>query len=123
MIKITFPDGSIKDYEQGITIEGIAGDISSSLKKKSVAGYVNGDLFDLNRPIEEDASVEIITKNDQKAFEVLNHSAAHLLAQAVKRLYPDAKFGVGPAIREGFYYDIDTEKTIREEDLLKIENM
>jgi threonyl-tRNA synthetase len=123
MIKITFPDGSVKDYEQGISIEGIAGDISSSLKKKSVAGYVNGDLYDLNRPITEDASVEIITKNDQKAFEVLNHSAAHLLAQAVKRLYPDAKFGVGPAIREGFYYDIDTEETIREEDLLKIENM
>jgi len=123
MIKITFPDGSVKDYEKGITIEGIAGDISSSLKKKSVAGYVNGDLYDLNRPIEEDASVEIITKNDQKAFEVLNHSAAHLLAQAVKRLYPDAKFGVGPAIREGFYYDIDTEKTIREEDLPKIEQM
>jgi len=123
MIKITFPDGSVKDYEQGISIEGIAGDISSSLKKKSVAGYVNGDLYDLNRPITEDASVEIITKNDQKAFEVLNHSAAHLLAQAVKRLYPDAKFGVGPAIREGFYYDIDTEETIREEDLPKIENM
>ena len=123
MIKITFPDGSVKDYEQGISIEGIAGDISSSLKKKSVAGYVNGDLYDLNRPIIEDASVEIITKNDQKAFEVLNHSAAHLLAQAVKRLYPDAKFGVGPAIREGFYYDIDTEETIREEDLPKIENM
>ena len=123
MIKITFPDGSVKDYEKGITVEGIASDISSSLKKKSVAGYVNGDLYDLNRPIEEDASVEIITKNDQKAFEVLNHSAAHLLAQAVKRLYPDAKFGVGPAIREGFYYDIDTEKTIREEDLPKIEQM
>jgi threonyl-tRNA synthetase len=123
MIKITFPDGSVKDYQKGISIEGIAGDISSSLKKKSVAGYVNGDLYDLNRPITEDASVEIITKNDQKAFEVLNHSAAHLLAQAVKRLYPDAKFGVGPAIREGFYYDIDTEETIREEDLLKIENM
>ncbi|MGS0972556.1 MAG: threonine--tRNA ligase [Candidatus Izemoplasmataceae bacterium] len=123
MIKITFPDGTSKEYERGISIEQIAGDISSSLKKQSVAGYVNGDLYDLNRPIEEDASVEIITRKDQKAFEVLNHSAAHLMAQAVKRLYPDAKFGVGPAIREGFYYDIDTKEPIREEDLLKIENM
>lgn len=123
MIKITFLDGTSKEYERGISIEQIAGDISSSLKKQSVAGYVNGDLYDLNRPIEEDASVEIITRKDQKAFEVLNHSAAHLMAQAVKRLYPDAKFGVGPAIREGFYYDIDTKEPIREEDLLKIENM
>lgn len=123
MIKITFPDGTSKEYERGISIEQIAGDISSSLKKQSVAGYVNGDLYDLNRPIEEDASVEIITRKDQKAFEVLNHSTAHLMAQAVKRLYPDAKFGVGPAIREGFYYDIDTKEPIREEDLLKIENM
>lgn len=123
MIKITFPDGTSKGYEKDVTVEQIAGDISSSLKKQSVAGYVNGELYDLNRPIEEDASVEIITRKDQKAFEVLNHSAAHLMAQAVKRLYPDAKFGVGPAIREGFYYDIDTKETIREEDLLKIENM
>lgn len=123
MIKITFPDGTSKAFEHGVSVEDIAGDISSSLKKQSVGGYVNGDLYDLNRPIEEDASVEIITKKDQKAFEVLNHSAAHLMAQAVKRLYPDAKFGVGPAIREGFYYDIDTKEPIREEDLLKIENM
>jgi threonyl-tRNA synthetase len=123
MIKITFPDGNAKEYEQGITIEGIAGDISSSLKKQSVAGYVNGELYDLNRPIEEDSAIEIITKKDQRAFEVLNHSAAHLMAQAVKRLFPDAKFGVGPAIREGFYYDIDTKEAIREEDLPKIENM
>jgi threonyl-tRNA synthetase len=123
MIKITFPDGSVKEYEKGITIEKIAGDISKSLQKKSVAGYVNGELFDLNRPIEQDAEIRIITKNDKEAFEVLNHSAAHLMAQAIKRLYPDATFGVGPAIREGFYYDIDTSKTIREEDLKVIEKM
>jgi threonyl-tRNA synthetase len=123
MITITFPDQSKKEFEQGITIEGIAGSISSSLKKISVAGYVNGELYDLNRPIESDAEIRIITKKDKEAFDILNHSAAHLLAQAVKRLYPNAKFGVGPAIREGFYYDIDAGETIKEEDLEKIEKM
>ena len=123
MINITFPDGSKKEFEQGVTIEEIAGSISSSLRKISVAGYVNGDLFDLNRPIVEDADVRIITKNDKEAFEVLNHSTAHLMAQAVKRLYPNAKFGVGPAIREGFYYDIDAGEQLKEDDLEKIEKM
>jgi len=123
MIQITFPDGSTKEFQQGITIEEIAGSISSGLRKQSVAGYVNDDLYDLNRPIEQDAEIRIITKKDQEAFEILNHSAAHLLAQAVKRLYPDAKFGVGPAIREGFYYDIDAGVMLREEDLEAIEKM
>ena len=123
MLNIKFPDGSIKQFDLGVTIEQIAGSISSGLRKQSVAGYVNGELFDLNRPITEDAEIRIITKKDQESFEILNHSAAHLLAQAVKRLYPDAKFGVGPAIREGFYYDIDAGEPIREEDLVKIEKM
>ncbi len=123
MVNITFPDGSIKEFEKGVSIEQIAGSISSGLRKQSVAGYVNGELYDLNRPIEVDAEIKIITKKDQESFEVLNHSAAHLLAQAVKRLYPDAKFGVGPAIREGFYYDIDAGEVLKEEDLIKIEKM
>ncbi len=123
MIKLTFPDGSIKEFEQGVTIESVAGSISSGLKKQSVAGYVNDELYDLNRPINSDATINIITKKDQSAFDVLNHSAAHLLAQAVKRLYPNAKFGVGPNIREGFYYDIDAGEQIKEEDLAKIEKM
>jgi len=123
MIKLTFPDGSIKEFEQGATIESVAGSISSGLKKQSVAGYVNDELYDLNRPINSDATINIITKKDQSAFDVLNHSAAHLLAQAVKRLYPNAKFGVGPNIREGFYYDIDAGEQIKEEDLAKIEKM
>ncbi len=123
MINIKFPDGSVKEFNEGVSIEEIASSISSGLKKQSVAGYVNDELFDLNRPILEDASVTIITKKDQAAFDVLNHSAAHLMAQAVKRLYPNAKFGVGPNIREGFYYDIDAGEQIREEDLAKIEKM
>ncbi len=121
MIEITFPDGNKKSYEKGVTPEDIAASIASGLKKKSVAAFVNDELYDLNRPIEEDANVELITKDNEKALEVLNHSTAHLLAQAVKRLYPDARFGVGPAIDEGFYYDIATEHTIKEEDLPKIE--
>ncbi len=123
MIKLKFPDGSIKEYEKGVTIESIAGSISSGLKKQSVAGYVNDELYDLNRPINNDSTINIITKKDQSAFDVLNHSAAHLMAQAVKRLYPNAKFGVGPNIREGFYYDIDAGEQIKEEDLAKIEKM
>ncbi len=123
MIKIKFPDGAIKEFEEGISIEGIAGSISSGLRKQSVAGYVNSELYDLNRPILVDAEITIITKKDQVAFDILNHSAAHLMAQAVKRLFPNAKFGVGPNIREGFYYDIDAGEQIKEEDLIKIEKM
>ncbi|MCK5388254.1 MAG: threonine--tRNA ligase, partial [Candidatus Izimaplasma sp.] len=123
MIKIKFPDGSVKEFDKGITIEGIASSISSGLRKQSVAGYVNDELYDLNRPIIEDATVTIITKKDQVAFDILNHSAAHLMAQAVKRLFPNALFGVGPNIREGFYYDIDAGTQIKEEDLAKIEKM
>lgn len=122
MINITFKDGNKKTFEKGISIEQIAGSIGSSLKKNSVAGFVNDALYDLNRPIYEDATVEIITKDDKKALEVLNHSTAHLMAQAVKRIYKDARFGVGPAIKDGFYYDIATSETIKQEDLPKIEN-
>lgn len=121
MINITLKDGSKKTFEPGITPEGIAGSIASGLKKKTVAAYVDGAVYDLNRPIYHNAEVDLITKDQPTAFEVLNHSTAHLMAQAVKRLYPDAKFGVGPPIKEGFYYDIATESTIKEEDLEKIE--
>ncbi len=123
MIEITFKDGNQKPFEPGITPEEIAGSIAPGLKKKTVAAFVNEDLYDLNRPIYEDAKVDLITKDNEIALEVLNHSTAHLMAQAVKRLYPDAKFGVGPAIKDGFYYDIATEHTIKEEDLPKIEQM
>ncbi|MGL5042770.1 MAG: threonine--tRNA ligase [Culicoidibacterales bacterium] len=121
-IQITFPDGKMSSFDKGITIQQIAGSISSSLKKSAVAGLVNADLYDLNREILVDATIEIITQQDIRAIKVLNHSAAHLLAQAVKRLFPQAQFGVGPAIDEGFYYDIDSGDTkITESDLPKIE--
>ncbi|MDZ5712431.1 threonine--tRNA ligase [Jeotgalibacillus haloalkalitolerans] len=120
-IKVTFPDGNSKEYPKGITVEKIASSISSGLKKKAVAGKVNGQLLDLRTPLEQDAEVAILTPDDEESLEVMRHSAAHLMAQAVKRLYPDAKFGVGPVIEGGFYYDIDTESSISTEDLPRIE--
>ena len=121
MIKITFPDGAVKEFESGTTTEQIASSISSGLKKKAIAGKVNGALYDLRRPINEDAAVEIVTPDQPEALEVLRHSTAHLLAQAVKRIYKDVKFGVGPVIEGGFYYDMDLEKSITPEDLPVIE--
>ena len=123
MIDIRFPDGRTKTYEANVTPEMIAGDISSGLKKKTVAAFVDGALYDRNRPIEQSATIELITQDQEEAFEVLNHSTAHLMAQAVRRIYGDALFGVGPPIEEGFYYDIATEATIRQEDLPAIEAM
>ncbi|HAX72717.1 MAG TPA: threonine--tRNA ligase [Firmicutes bacterium] len=121
MIKITFPDGNVKEFEVGISAEAIAQSISPGLRKKCVAAKVNGKLVDLTRSIEADAKIELITNDRPEAYEIINHSGAHLLAHAVKRLYPDAKFGVGPSIEDGFYYDIDTEEKITEADLVAIE--
>ena len=124
MIKITFPDGSVREYEQGITTIEIAKMISPGLAKKTVAGKVNDELVEANRPINCDAKFEIITKDSPIAFEILNHSTAHLMAQAIKRLYPNAKFGIGPHIEEGFYYDIDFNgDVITDNDFAKIEKM
>lgn len=121
MIKIQFPDGNVKEFEVGITTDEIAGSISPGLRKKAIAGKVNGVLYDLSRTIEEDARFEIVTPDHDDALEILRHSSAHLLAHAVKRLYPEAKFGVGPSIENGFYYDIDLEHVISSEDLPLIE--
>jgi len=121
MIKITFPDGAVKEFSAGITTEEIAGSISPGLKKKALAGKINGDLYDLRRPIEKDSSFEIITPEREEALEILRHSTAHLMAQAIKRLYGNVKLGVGPVIEGGFYYDIDLEKSLTPEDLPLIE--
>ncbi len=107
MIQITLPDGSQKAYQKGITALEIAQSISISLAKKIVAASFNKHLVELSYPLTVDGSLKLLTEQDKEAFEVLNHSTAHLLAQAIKRLYPHAKFGVGPAIEEGFYYDVD----------------
>ncbi|NRQ69608.1 threonine--tRNA ligase [Bacillus cereus] len=121
MIEIKFPDGRVKEFVNGVTLEEIAGSISSSLKKKAVAGKVNDGLYDLRRNIEENAEVEIITIDSNEGVEIARHSAAHILAQAVKRLYGDINLGVGPVIENGFYYDMDLPSSVNIEDLRKIE--
>ena len=121
LMKITFPDGTVKEFTIGTTTEDIAASISPGLKKKSIAGKFNGELYDLKRPINSDGTIEIITQGTPDALEILRHSTAHLMAQAIKRLYKNAKFGVGPVIEGGFYYDFDLEESLTPEDLAAIE--
>lgn len=123
MLKITFPDGSVKEFAKNTTTEEIAGSISPGLRKKALAGKVNGELFDFKRPIEQDGSIEIVTPESADALEILRHSTAHLMAQAIKRIYgkDNVKLGVGPVIEGGFYYDIDVDQPISAEDLPAIE--
>ena len=122
MIKMTFPDGAVKEFAPGITTAEIAESISKSLAKKALAGKVNGELIDLNRGIEEDGSIEIVTPDHEDALALIRHSSAHLMAQAMRRLYPNIHFGVGPAIDSGFYYDTDNgENQVSAEDLPAIE--
>ncbi|GAF67046.1 threonyl-tRNA synthetase [Bacillus sp. TS-2] len=120
-IEIQFPDGSKKEFEKGISTEAIAQSISPGLKKKAYAGKFNGELVDLTTPLLNSGDIEILTAGSQDALEVMRHSTAHLMAQAIKRLYPNTKFGVGPVIEGGFYYDIDAEENLTPEDLIKIE--
>lgn len=118
---IQFPDGKKKRFAKGVTLTEIAKSISSSLAKKSIVGSVNTTTTDLTRPILVDAEISLYDATSEQGVEVLRHSTAHLLAQAVKRLYPDAKFGVGPVIENGFYYDIEMAHTLVPEDLIVIE--
>ena len=122
-MKITFIDGSIKEYADGMSSYEIAKSISPSLAKKAIFAKVNGENYDLDRPIRSDASLELITKDQKEALDALNHSCSHLMASAIKNLYPDAMFGVGPAIEEGFYYDVNPGEGIKitEADLPRIE--
>ena len=121
MIKITFPDGAVKEFPKGITVKEVAESISKSLAKKALAGKVNGELVDFDRAIEEDASIEIVTPDHQDALGILRHSTAHLLAHALTRLYPGIHFGVGPAIETGFYYDTDMPNQLTEDALPEVE--
>ena len=120
-IHVTLPDGSVKAFESSVTVEDVAASISPSLKKQAVAGKVDGHVVDLNREIEKDATVKILTLKDEEGLEVYRHSTAHLMAQAIKRLYPDVKLGIGPVIEDGFYYDVDLPESLTPEDLPEIE--
>lgn len=123
MVQVKLPDGAVREYEAGVTVEDVAGSISPGLRKNAVAGKVDGITVDLNTPISRDASLEILTLDQDAGLQVMRHSTAHLMAQAIKRLYGgnNVKLGIGPVIEDGFYYDIDMEQSITPEDLAKIE--
>ncbi|QFT90137.1 Threonine--tRNA ligase 1 [Bacillus sp. THAF10] len=121
LMKITFPDGAVKEFERGTTTEDIAASISPGLKKKAIAGKLNGELLDLRTPIENDGEIGIIVQDSEEALGIMRHSTAHLMAQAIKRLYGNVKLGIGPVIENGFYYDIDMEESLTPADLQKIE--
>lgn len=122
-MKITFLDGSSKQFEKGLSSFDIANSISSSLAKRSVYALVNDVPYDIMHPIDFDAKLELITTDDSRAIDVLNHSCSHLMASAITNLYPNTKFGVGPTIEEGFYYDFKLEngENLTEADFEKIE--
>ena len=120
-MKITLKDGSVKEYAQPMSVYEIAKDISEGLARAACAGEVNGNVVDLRTVIDGDASLNIVTANDAEGLKVIRHTASHVLAEAVKRLFPEAKVTIGPAIEDGFYYDFDAEPFSRE-DLDKLED-
>ena len=121
MIHLTFPDGSIRDYQPGITGAEIAASISKSLSKKAVAIMVNDDLKDLTASIDADASIRIVTRDDPEALELVRHDAAHVMAEAVQAVFPDVQVTIGPVIENGFYYDFYREKSFTPDDFSAIE--
>ncbi|KZV21333.1 threonine--tRNA ligase, mitochondrial-like [Dorcoceras hygrometricum] len=122
-VSIKLPDGSVREYAEGSTLEDVAASISSGLRKNAVGGKLDGKLVDLNTPVVDGALVELVTLDSKEGLEMMRHSTAHLLAQAVKRLYgnKEVKLGIGPVIEDGFYYDMDLEHPLNPEDLQKIE--
>jgi len=121
LVKITLPDGSIKEFPRGTTVLEVAQSIGSRLAKAALAGRVNGHYVDLNYRLEGDAKLAIITFADQAGKDILRHSAAHVMAEAVQRVFPEAKLAIGPAIADGFYYDFEIDGTFSPEDLERIE--
>ncbi|AJY75825.1 threonine--tRNA ligase [Paenibacillus beijingensis] len=122
-IQIKLPDGAVREYEAGATIGDVAGSISQGLKKNAIAGKVDGKVVDVYTPLQNGDAVEIVTLDSADGLEVYRHSTAHLMAQAIKRLYGEknVKLGIGPVIEDGFYYDIDMEQSLTPDDLQKIE--
>lgn len=121
MIHLTFPDKSIRDFDRGVTGKAVAEGISKSLAKKAVAMALDGQLADLNDPIERDARIEIVTRDDPRALDLIRHDAAHVMAEAVQELYPGTQVTIGPVIENGFYYDFFRNQPFTTEDLPKIE--
>ncbi|GAB1473371.1 hypothetical protein MASR2M69_08120 [Bacteroidota bacterium] len=122
MINITFPDGNIRQYEKGVTAFDIANSISPRLAADILAATVNDKIYEINRPITEDSTLKLHKWDDPQAKSTFWHSSSHLMAEALEQLYPGIKFGIGPSIEVGFYYDVDTgERQISESDLKQIE--
>jgi len=122
MIKITLPDGAVKEFEAGVSAMDVAKSISEGLARKVLAAAINGQVWDAARPINEDASLQLLTWNDNEGKTTFWHSSAHLLAEALEFYYPGVKFGYGPPGEKGFYYDVDLgDQTLKEEDLAKLE--
>jgi threonyl-tRNA synthetase len=107
-IKVTLPDGNAREYQAGTTLMDIAKDISPRLAREALAAKVDGRLTDLGRSLERDAAVEFLTFDHEEGRQVYRHSTAHVMAQAVQKLFPGVKFAIGPAIADGYYYDFDT---------------
>jgi threonyl-tRNA synthetase len=120
-IKVKLPDGSILEVAKGTTPLQIAEMLSKRLSKEAVAAKVDGVVVDLTRPLENDCELKILTFEDPEGREVFWHSSAHLMAHAIEELFPGAKFGIGPPIEDGFYYDVDVDRPLTPEDLQKIE--
>jgi len=120
-INITFPDGSKKEFESGILPMQIAEGISHGLAKRTLAAKVNDNVVALNHPIKENSSLQLLTFNENEGRDLFWHSSAHLMAQAIKRLYPEAQLGIGPPVDDGFYYDIDLDTKLSPEDFDAIE--
>src|SRR5579875_2707069 len=122
MINITLPDGSVRTYQEGTTALDVAKSISEGLARKVLAAEVNGEVWDATRPISTDSSLRLLTWDDKGGKSTFWHSSAHLMAEALEDVFPGVKFGIGPAIDSGFYYDIDLgDRTISEEDLQRLE--
>ncbi len=118
---ISLPDGSTRQYPEAVTVMDVAADIGPGLAKATLAGIVDGELVDASHPIETDATLAVVTNKSDEALPLLRHSTAHLLAQAVKQLFPTAQVSIGPVIEDGFYYDFDYERSFTPEDLVTIE--
>lgn len=120
-MKITLKDGSVKEYAQAMSVYEIAKDISEGLARAACAGEVDGEVVDLRTLVEQDCELNVLTARDEQGLAALRHTASHVMAQAVKRLYPDAKLAIGPSIADGFYYDMDVSVPLTTEDFEKIE--
>ena len=120
-MKITLKDGSVKEYVSAMSVIDIAKDISEGLARAACAGELDGETVDLRTVVDKDCQLNILTARDENGLAALRHTASHIMAQAVKRLYPNTKLAIGPSIADGFYYDVDPESPMTAEDMGKIE--